>query len=620
MLGFLVAYGGLVFLALLGAGALLGAAIWRALEVASQRARWRTRARGASVHTDPSGEPGLVELSGRLEARGAEVAVQTVAAGSTTLFDPLLHSRRAERLTLVTGAGEIELEGPVHVVAGPRAAKRRAAALVEHARATLSPEEAAHLDDLPLQVREVARAERVMVFGRLELVPDRGESYRASASRRVIRAGDDPDGILMASSRRRGAGWGAVLGATLVLAVIAAIADYDSYPRPSDASLIAPWTRPWALRTLRTQLASSIRWGTTREHVLVYLEHLAPPRGLERARALRAAGRPAAARREAVRDHDEPFVRADRLAEIELRTAAIEELRRVDSPEARAREVLTRSRRRYFVDAQRLSEALTETCGDDWTCAAHPRLLWWRAPGWRSDIDVLLDGRAEDFDPTMGAIMLRVAGDERVGNARVARCRIRWLMDLAANQMKRGAIDQSRETLSSARRSLDRWPRHTVDLARDVGHLESAAELLRALEMGPAPVTSALPLPHEDAECPLHPWLTLVRDPATADSSALSYSIRSALGTLRRGELPGAMLDESVMAIAWVAPLLEPSDRSALAESILLGQWQDAPMTPSYPTATVRRATRARALRRLGHPQVHLEAEIAAANRRLYGW
>ncbi|MCZ7685112.1 MAG: hypothetical protein M5U28_42610 [Sandaracinaceae bacterium] len=290
MLGFLVAYGGLVFLALLAAGALLGAAIWRALEVASQRARWRTRARGASVHTDPSGEPGLVELSGRLEARGADVAVQTVAAGSTTLFDPLLHSRRAERLTLVTGAGEIELEGPVHVVAGPRAAKRRAAALVEHARATLSPEEAAHLDDLPLQVREVARAERVMVFGRLELVPDRGESYRASASRRVIRAADDPDGILMASPRRRGAGWGAVLGATLVLAVIAAIADYDSYPRPSDASLIAPWTRPWALRTLRTQLASSIRWGTTREHVLVYLEHLAPPRGLERARALRAAG------------------------------------------------------------------------------------------------------------------------------------------------------------------------------------------------------------------------------------------------------------------------------------------------------------------------------------------
>ncbi|MCZ7685113.1 MAG: hypothetical protein M5U28_42615 [Sandaracinaceae bacterium] len=154
----------------------------------------------------------------------------------------------------------------------------------------------------------------------------------------------------------------------------------------------------------------------------------------------------------------------------------------------------------------------------------------------------------------MGAIMLRVAGDERVGNARVARCRIRWLMDLAANQMKRGAIDQSRETLSSARRSLDRWPRHTVDLARDVDHLESAAELLRALEMGPAPVTSALPLPHEDAECPLRPWLALVRDPATADSSALSYPIRSALGTLQRGELPGAVLDESVMAIAWVAP------------------------------------------------------------------
>lgn len=610
MLELFVAHGEVLFAGLVVAGALLAGAASRIAQAYAARRRWRALTGGAMAWRGPRLEPGTTALAGRIDAHGARVAACSVTARGS---DAAIHARRAPRLTLRTSAGDVELEGPVHVVVGAGARERCAPELLADTLEGLLPEEAQLFEGLPLDVREARDAEEVLVFGRLERTDARASSYRSAASRWVLRAPDDHEAVLVATGRRRGAAWAASIGALLAFALVAITARPDGW---SAASLMAPWTRPRALDDLRSHLSHRVRDGSASPHEAeLFADHLAP-KGLERARALALAGRRAEARREAVRGHHDPFVRADGLVAIGLGAEAIEELRRVHGPEARAREVIARvGLPRWRWDRRSLAAALDATCGSDWTCAADPVLLWGaHAPHGEPDVDRLLAGWPPSVTWELAEVMLRVAGDESVGDPRIARCRIRWLIDHAANQMRIGALDESRKTLARARRSIERWPRHTLDLARAVDHFEAAAALFAHLQDPESPAP-ALPASHEDPDCSMQPWLALVLEPAAADPDALPSSVAGAWRS--RGALP---LDSAsdVMALAWVAPLLDPAERDVLAARYRESGWH--PTHGSDVDRLFARAVLARALRRLGYPSTRLEAEVRNELALRYAW
>lgn len=580
MLRLLVVHGDLLFVALLLAGGLLGGAahvLWRR---GARRRSWRAWAGQAPLRPARRLEPGDIVLVGKLDAHGAGTAAQTLAAP----FDAAMHTLRAPRLSIVTRHAVVPIDGAVHVVESSQAVD--ADALLADARKTLPPTELALFEERALDAREVRHGAEVAVFGTLVQVASDRASYRDLGAELVLRAGAGRDGVLIARVRQRSAAIGGLVGAAAMLGVLAWAADVP---------LIVPWQRAEALAALERTLVNRVEHGAglSREDAELALEAFAPAPGRTRARLLVAAGRIEEAHEEATGGEVDVLRRAKGLRDAGLHGAAYAELRRLESTEARANEVRWRAAVRYEWD---LTAALNATCGSDWTCAAHPRLLWNFEPR-ELDVHSVLAGTSSHRDPQRTRVLLRVAGDEHVGDVAVARSRVWILLDLAAHQMRFGGIDASRRTLGRARRSIDRWPSRTRDLARLADHLESASYLF-ANEPDGARV-------HDDEEaCPIAVWLAIHRDPLAADLTGLPERVRAAIETARARR--SAPYDDRLGA-EWTVPVVPVEWRDAVVESL------------RNPTTLLRldrgqQMARARALRRLGHDDDAraIEATVAA--------
>lgn len=633
MFALLLDHGDVVFGVLLVLGGFSGWASLAYWRYRTARARWRRRTgrRFPRSSLELDGD-GAVALRGRVRGRGEGAAAQTIAAMAAVSEDVIARTTRPEWLVAVLDDGrELELVGRVEVVglASRRIPPGKGEGLRAAAGRGLAPTESWPFEDLPLEVRELHDGDEVVVFGRLGRAVDEGRSYREGASRSVVRAAEDGAPIVLSRRRRPSAWLGAVVGIVGMLVALAALGgptvEAHGYLLPRHASLVVPWQRPIALRAHRAYLRRRMRLGPATPAEAERALALTPPLdGETRIQALLISGRRAEAVAEATRGCDEPLERALRLEAMGLRSEALEVLRSIEGTEARALEVQMRAGEHEYWPARpdRLARALAQTCGEDWTCAAHPRLLWNHAPHWRFDVHAVLLGDARHRSIERGEIMLRVAGDSTFGDRRIARSRVRWLLDLGAQQLRLGAVDVALHTVERARRTLCRWPGTALDLARDVDHLEAAAYLFERrgeeIRSHSEEVCS-----HDESGspgCPIDSFRNLVPGSPPKLGGHLPFRIVGALAEI--GRWPnnnhrfthfGSLDVHDLSVLQWIAPFLSSAARDRLVRSF------DAQASPG---ATPRATALARVLRalRLGAEAERVERTVTLNRVAEHGW
>lgn len=598
---------------------MLGSALlgWGVVKLGrGRRARRRWRAR---VGRRPRGalREGEAALCGTLLTE-EDVAVSTLALGATPREDAAVVSRSAPGLRLRVGEAEVELRGALCAVHPGAAVAPEDTAARDEASAGLDPELHWLLDDSPFERRVLRAGETVFAYGELVRDAGAGSGYRDGADSFALRPVEGEPYVLLHARPATRAWWGAPLGAALVLVALALVSSFDpgwrTQPRP--LRLLLPWERAGELRHLEGYLHARVEHrNITREQAELRLMLSPALEGMDLARTLLYAGRRDEARAEVVHVRTDPFRCASALVSLGFGDDAFTELREIDGPEARAHEVVVRVGDGGWFDVPRhLPPALDAVCGEDWTCAAHARLLWSRGLGEPPSVRRIQLGsgrRVEEVE-----LWLRVAGTQPLGDARTARSRLNWQLALAEAQITLGADDAARATLAGTSSTIARWPDQTGDLAREVEHYEDFLEMLDG-SLDAARV--------HGPDCPMHRLQAALRgEPVERLFDVVTGRASWMLGLVAEGEtltLPADADDVRwfLEGLPWVFPALEPDARDALAAQVVARR----PLARAGSAHYVKLETlRARALIAIGRRDLAepIREAVAEERRALYGW
>lgn len=539
MTALLSEYGLWVLGALLGAGAVLGAAVGEAV----RRRRDPLRARGSA-----SG----VRVTGRLKASARHGSVVTLITGVDAEGAELgRHTVRCGELWLETPDGDLEVSGAVTVVgAGQRVRPGELqSTLLEHAKAA-HPELAWQLEEMPLEVRVLHDGDRVTAMGALTRTPDEAGSYRESASRRVL-VGLDADGVRLLRPTRRAALRGAAAGALLAVLAVAggARAGWETM------ELLDPTRRHLVVNRILASRPEKI--GRRDAEILL---HLMNERDSRRARVLSALGRRDEAVAAATRGARGPHDRAEALVSAGLIDEARETLRHTQGREARAHEVVIAARGRWRgTRAATWRRALERVCGERWGCAAHPRLLDTFEPP-RPSAAVALSGRLDERALAEALIVHRVTRDATREDDRVATSFARSSLYLSAALAGVGADDEAACVLRAVTPALSAWPGLAGAFARRVETQRHVLAVLRGEALDDPPPSLA-------------PRVSLLRAESLEEAPrgrGLSDWLAWRLDDLRVGRPlplePNVHSPSRYLEMASLAHLLPPEERLRVAE------------------------------------------------------